>query len=242
MPRDYERITGGDFPPHKVVEEAKRTRCLTIAYTYTEPTIFFEYAYETSLLASEAGLKNLFITNGYMTKDALECIHPHLHAANIDLKAFNDDYYKKTCGARLQPVLDSIKTMKKLGVWVEITTLLIPSLNDSKEELKDLAQFILDVGPEIPWHISRFYPTYKLTDIPPTSVQSIHKAREIGLNVGLRYVYSGNIPGDEGENTFCYRCGHLLIQRLGYTISKNESVDSKCPKCGTTIDGVAMST
>ncbi len=241
MPRDHNRIMGGDFPPRTVVEDVKKSHCLSISYTYTEPTIFFEYAYDTSVLASQEDLKNIFVTNGYMTREALETIHPHLHAANVDLKAFNDEYYKKECGARLQPVLDSIKTMKKLGVWVEVTTLLIPPLNDSEGELKDLAQFILDVGPDVPWHISRFHPTYKLTEIPPTSIQSIHKAREIGLNVGLRYVYSGNVPGDKGENTFCYRCGHLLIQRWGFSIAKNEIVDSKCPKCGTMIDGVNMS-
>ncbi len=240
MPRDYNKIMGEEFLPDEVVKQAKATRCRTIAYTYTEPTIFFEYAYETSLLASQDGLKNLFITNGYMTEDALEAIHPHLHAANVDLKAFNNEYYKKICGAKLKPVLESIRTMKKLGVWIEITTLLIPTLNDSESELKDLAQFILDVGPEVPWHISRFYPTYRLTDVAPTPVKSIRKAREIGLKVGLRYVYSGNVPGDEGENTFCYNCGHLLIQRVGYSIAKNEIADSKCPQCGSKIDGVGL--
>jgi pyruvate formate lyase activating enzyme len=176
-----------------------------------------------------------------MTSDALHMIRPYLDAANVDLKAFNDDFYKKQCSAKRKHVMETLKLMKSLGIFVEVTTLLIPGLNDDKGELHQLASFIADsLGPETPWHISRFHPTYKLTDRPPTPAESIHQARRIGLDAGLRYVYSGNLPGDEGENTICYGCGRPLIERCGYHISKNVITDGKCPKCGATIDGIGL--
>ena len=146
----------------------------------------------------------------------LELIAPRLDAANVDLKAFRDDFYKKQCGARLQPVLDSLRKMKELGIWVEVTTLLIPGLNDGEEELGELAAFIVSLGAETPWHISRFHPQYRMTETPPTPASSIHRAAEIGRSAGLKYVYSGNLPGDVGENTLCAGCGRLLIGRCGF--------------------------
>ncbi|GAI02889.1 unnamed protein product, partial [marine sediment metagenome] len=183
------------------VENAKKYGSKSIAYTYTEPTIFFEYAYDTAKLAHEVDIKNVFVTNGYMTEEAIKKIEPYLDAANVDLKSFSDDFYRKLCGAKLQPVLDALKLMKKLGIWVEVTTLIIPTLNDSSEELREIAKFIVnELGEGTPWHISRFYPAYNLTDKPPTPIETIHKAREIGLNEGLKYVYEGNVPGSTGEN------------------------------------------
>ena len=168
-------------------------------------------------------------------------IEPYLDAANVDLKAFNDDFYKEQCSAKRKHVMQSLELMKSLGIFVEVTTLLIPGLNDDKRELEQLASFIADsIGPETPWHISRFHPTYKLTDRPPTPAESIQQARQIGLDAGLRYVYSGNLPGDEGENTTCYSCGQLLIERWGYRISKNVIANSNCPGCGVTIDGMGL--
>jgi len=175
-----------------------------------------------------------------MTEEALKTLHPHLHGANVDLKAFRDEFYQKRCGARLEGVLRSLRVMKNLGVWVEITTLLIPGLNDSETELRDLAQFIVSLGKEIPWHISRFHPMYKMLDRSPTSVRILEKARKIGLEAGLRYVYTGNVPGDPGEDTFCYHCGQLLVDRFGFQIVKYQLKDKKCVHCGSPVDGVDL--
>jgi pyruvate formate lyase activating enzyme len=240
MPRDRKQIRGEDISPEEVVAMAKKTGCRTIAYTYTEPTIYFEYALDIARLASAEGLKNIFVTNGYMTEEALRTIHPHLHGANVDLKAFGEEFYQKQCGAGLQGVLQSLRVMKALGVWVEITTLLIPGLNDAEEELHRLAEFIASLGRETPWHISRFHPTYKMLDRSPTSVRILEKARKIGMETGLRYVYTGNVPGDEGENTYCYHCGKLLIDRLGFQIRENRIFENRCYNCGTEMDGVDL--
>jgi len=211
---------------------AENTGSESIAYTYTEPTIFMEYAYDTAKIARERGIKNVFVTNGYMTEDALRDMQPYLDAANVDLKGFTEDHYRKVCGARLKPVLDSLKLMKELGIWVEVTTLIIPTVNDSEEQLRGIAEFILSLGPETPWHVSRFHPTYKMLDLPPTPVKSIVRARQIGLEVGLRYVYSGNLPGDEGENTYCHNCGKVIVPRYGYQLGETHVKDSKCEYCG----------
>jgi len=240
MPKDDGQIIGKTIRPEEIVKKAKAKGCKTIAYTYTEPTIFFEYALDTAIRAHEKGIYNVFVTNGYMTSEALETLRPYLDAANVDLKAYTDDFYRKICGARLQPVLDSIRKMKEMGTWVEITTLIIPGLNDEEEQLRGIANFIGEVGIEIPWHISAFFPTYKMRDLSPTPLHILHRAREIGKEAGLRYVYSGNVPGDEGENTFCYTCKKILINRIGYRILKEEIRDSRCPSCEALIDGVGF--
>jgi pyruvate formate lyase activating enzyme len=240
MPRDRKQIWGEDVSPEEIVALAKKAGCRTIAYTYTEPTIYFEYALDIARLASAEGLKNLFVTNGYMTEEALRTFHPHLHGANVDLKAFQDEFYKKRCGGRLEGVLQSLRVMKTLGVWVEITTLIIPGLNDSEEELRGLVAFIASLGRETPWHISRFHPMYKMLDRSPTSVQTLERVRKIGLEGGLRYVYTGNVPGDEGEDTYCHQCGKLLIDRFGFQIRRYELVGNRCYNCGTMVDGVDL--
>lgn len=237
-PRELGQIAGEELSPEKIVTLAKHHNCKSISYTYTEPTVFFEYAYETAKLAHQEGIGNNFVTNGYMTQEALRTIQPYLNAANVDLKAFTEEHYRQVCGARLGPVLDTLRLMKQLGIWVEVTTLVLPTLNDSEEELRQIAEFILSLGAETPWHVTAFYPTYKMTHLPRTPASSLHKARGIGQQVGLRYIYSGNIPGDEGENTYCYNCGKLLIGRYGYQISENHIEDSKCAYCGVNIDGV----
>jgi pyruvate formate lyase activating enzyme len=234
-------ILGDLHSPEDVVAAARGADCRSIAYTYTEPTVFFEFAYDTAKLAHEEGILNVFVTNGYMTSEAVHMIKPYLDAANVDLKAFNDDFYKEQCGAKRKHVMDTLELIKSLGILVEVTTLLIPGLNDNKMELEQLASFIADsVGRETPWHISRFHPTYRLTDRPSTPAESIQQARQIGLDAGLRYVYSGNLPGDKGESTTCYSCGQLLIERWGYSISNNVISDGKCPECGATIDGIGL--
>ncbi len=238
MPRDWKRISGENIPPDAIVAYTIKNGAKSISYTYTEPTIYFELALDTARAAVRKGIKNVFVTNGYMTEEALKEIHPDLHAANVDLKSFNDKFYREMCGARLEPVLRSIETMKRLGVWVEVTTLIIPGYNDSEDELKEIARFIVSVDPNMPWHVTRFYPTYRLTTAPSTPISTLKKAREIGLNEGVRFVYTGNVPGDEGENTYCYRCGKLLIKRYGFYVERNEIVNGRCPKCNTEIAGI----
>lgn len=238
MPRDRGEIRGRKISPDEIVENAVSTKAKAIAYTYTEPTVFFEFAFDIGRIAHNRGIKNVFVTNGFMTAEAIEKISPYLDAANVDLKSFNDGFYRKICGGRLSPVLGSIRKMKALGIWVEVTTLIIPTLNDGDEELKRIAEFILSVGAETPWHISRFHPMYKMVNLPPTPLKTIHRAAEIGKEAGLRYVYSGNVPGDAGENTYCHKCGNLLIDRYGFYINSINLQGSLCPECGTPLDGI----
>lgn len=240
MPRDQRRIIGEEASPEEIASEALETGCASISYTYTEPTIFFEYAYDIGVLAKERNLKNIFVTNGYMTKECLNEMKGVLDAANVDVKAFSEGFYRKVCGARLKPVLESIEHMRSLGIWVELTTLIIPTLNDSPEELRAIAKWIYGVDKTMPWHISAFHPAYKMKDLPPTPFETVRAARQIGLEEGLRYVYSGNIPGDRGESTYCYKCGELLIERFGFSVKKNSITDSRCPKCLSIIDGVEL--
>lgn len=227
---------GYELKPEEVVREAKRNGCRGISYTYTEPTIFFEYAYDTAKIAKENGLYNNFVTNGYMSKDAIDKISPYLDACNIDLKSFRDDTYRNICHGRLEPVLDSIKYMKRLGIWVEITTLVVPGMNDSKTELRDIAEFITSVDCEIPWHISAFHPDYKWTDSASTPISTLHQAAFIGKKAGLSYIYLGNVA--VAGNTYCPKCSTLLIRRMGYTIVNYNVDKGKCISCGRPIKGV----
>lgn len=227
---------GSKLMPEEVVARAKKSGSKSISYTYTEPTIFFEYAFDTAKIAKTQGLYNNFVTNGYMTKQALETVHPFLDAANVDLKSFSEDFYKNNCAAHLEPVLDSIRLMKKLGIWLEITTLVVPGLNDSEAELTQIARFIASVGVGIPWHVSRYHPDYKMIDNKPTPIQTLKLAKRIGDTAGLRYVYMGNVF--EGNNTYCYNCKSLLIARRGFSVTRLGLEKGKCPACKTVIDGV----
>ncbi|MDD5415128.1 MAG: AmmeMemoRadiSam system radical SAM enzyme [Smithellaceae bacterium] len=238
MPRSTLMIMGEDTAPATIVERAKNSHCKTIAYTYTEPTVYLETALETAKIACRDGLQNVFVTNGFMTPEAVDVIAPYLAAANVDLKSFRDEFYKKQCGARLKPVLDSLKKMKERGIWLEITTLLIPGLNDSNEELKDIAAFILSLGAETPWHISRFHPQFKRLETPSTPIDSVHRACLIGKEAGLKYVYSGNVSGDEGENTVCSNCKKLVIKRHGFRIIDNFLSGPACSHCGQKLEGL----
>ena len=237
--REGELLTGSR-EPEEIVRRAVEYGCSSISYTYTEPTIFFEYAYDTAEIAQGEGLKNTFVTNGFMTPEALEMISPYLDAANVDLKSFREDFYREVCSARLGPVLENIERMKALGIWVEVTTLVIPTLNDSEEELRQIARFIRSVGPEIPWHVTAFHPDYTMLDKPRTPVETLRQAREIGLEEGLRYVYSGNVPGDEGENTYCWNCHRMIIRRWGFQVLEKRIERGYCTFCGASIDGVGM--
>jgi len=236
-PQKHTNIPGNTVSPEEVVIAAERAGCRSISYTYTEPTIFFEFALDCARLAHERGIKNIFVSNGYTGPEATKAIAPFLDANNIDLKG-SDEFYKKICGARQRPVLDTIKLMKELGVWVEVTTLIIPSHNDSDEILGGIIEFIKSLDAAIPWHVSQFYPTYELLDQPRTPVQTLRRARDMGLAQGLKYVYEGNVPGEGGENTYCPDCGELLIHRVGYQILKNNLRDGACFKCSSVIEGV----
>jgi len=235
--RKGEGLSGHEFPPEDVVSAAKNHGCKSISYTYTEPTIFFEYAYDTAKLAAEQGLANVFVTNGYMTPEALEKINPYLDACNVDLKSFREEFYKEMCQAHLQPVLDSIRLMRKLDIWVEVTTLVVPGQNDGDDELRGIARFIAETDPDIPWHVSRFHPDYKLTDARPTPFETLRRAYSIGKEEGLRYIYIGNVLG-ESENTQCPSCGKTIIRRQGFFVSDFKLKDSSCPYCNTPIAGV----
>jgi pyruvate formate lyase activating enzyme len=232
-------IQGYERTPAEIVNQAVATGCRSIAYTYTEPTVFFEFAYDTARLAREAGLKNIFVTNGYISREALAVIAPYLDAANIDLKGFTDEFYRDVVHARLSEVLDTIVEYRRQGIWIELTTLIIPGLNDSDEQLQGIASFIAtNLGVDTPWHVTQFYPTYRLTDRPRTPVETLRRARDIGLAAGLHYVYEGNVPGEGGENTWCPSCRSLLIKRYGYTIETNRILGGACPDCGAPIAGI----
>lgn len=238
MPRDQHHIRGEEISPEGIIDAAKKAQCPIISYTYTEPAIYFDYAYDICVLAEKVGIKNTFVTNGYFTEESVRLVAPVLHGANIDLKSFRDETYRRVCGAKLKPVLDTIQLMKTLGIWIEITTLIIPGINDSESELKEIAQFIYSLDPGIPWHVTRFYPHYKMMDRPPTPIETMRHAREIGMEVGLKFVYTGNIPGEQGENTFCPHCKTLLIERWGFQIQKYQIKENTCANCGTRIEGM----
>jgi pyruvate formate lyase activating enzyme len=232
------QITGSVRSPHSVVEEALRSDCASISYTYVEPTIFYEFAYDCARLAHEQGVKNVFVSNGYMAPEAARHLAPYLDGINIDLKAFTEDFYHKVCKARLAPVLENIRLLHELGVQVEVTTLVIPGLNDGEDELRGIARFLKGISVDIPWHVSGFYPTYKMLDRPRTPVATLRRAREIGLAEGLHYVYEGNVADVGGEDTRCPGCGTLLIQRSGFRSQQMALADGRCGSCQLSIPGV----
>jgi len=236
------RIDGQAISPEQIVAAAVRSGCKSIAYTYTEPTIFMELCNDCGRLARNEGLTNVFVSNGYETIEAIDFASEWLNGINVDLKAFGEDYYKRLCKARLQPVLDTIRYIaNETDIWMEITTLLVPGENDSDDELRALADFIVnEAGPDVPWHISRFHPNYKYLDSVTTPLKALERAEEIGKAAGLHYVYLGNVPGSKSESTFCYSCGRVLIERVGYRILANHIVHSCCPDCGEKIAGFEL--
>ncbi|MGA3057677.1 MAG: AmmeMemoRadiSam system radical SAM enzyme [Candidatus Limnocylindrales bacterium] len=227
--------------PQEVVQEAVAAGVRSVAYTYVEPTVFIEFALDSMVLARAAGLHNLFVTNGYETSEAIELVAPYLDAANVDLKSANDRFYRRVCGARWEPVRDSVIEMRRRGIWVELTTLVIPGLNDDRRELRAMAEWIATaVGPETPWHLTRFQPAYRLADLRPTPAATLVKAAEIGREVGLRHVYVGNAPEAEAATMSCAGCGERLISRADYAVTEWRLVDGRCPRCHHALAGVGL--
>lgn len=224
-----------DYSPEKTIELAKDFESDGIAWTYNEPTIWFEFTFDTSVLAKDKGLYTVYVTNGYMTEEALDTISPYLDAMNVDVKAFNEKFYKEVAKAKMQPVLDTVERAVKRGIHVELTYLVIPGKNDSSEEIGDFVDWASGIDKNIPVHFSRFHPDYKLTEIDSTPISTLENARKIGLEK-LRYVYTGNVEGHEGDDTFCYSCGEMLIKRWGFAVKDiGLTHDNKCPKCSAKI-------
>ncbi|OQY50607.1 MAG: AmmeMemoRadiSam system radical SAM enzyme [Desulfobacteraceae bacterium 4572_89] len=240
MPSDRKgMIQGKKIQPETIVEQALANGCQSIAYTYTEPTVFFELAYETAKLARENGLSNIFVTNGYMSTDLIKMITPFLDAVNVDLKAFDEKFYQTYCQARLGPVKENLVQLKQAGILVEVTTLLIPGLNDDPDDLTSMARFLVrELGPETPWHISRFHPSYKMMDRSPTRVSSLERVFDIGKKAGMHHVYTGNVPGLLSENTKCQVCDTTIVKRHGYTIENYLKENGTCPQCDAQIYGI----
>jgi len=233
-------IPGEPVTPAQIVQAALDSGARTIAYTFTEPTIFYELAIDTARLAKSAGLKNIFVTSGYINEAPQRALAEVLDAANVDLKFFRDQTYRRISRVKLRPILDAIRRYRELGVWVEVTTLVIPGINDSDMELKEIADFLCALSPEIPWHISRFYPAHEMRDLPITPVATLKRAEAIGRAAGLRYIYAGNVPGEGGESTYCPGCGTLLIERYGFYVLSNRMREGRCPDCDCVIAGVGM--
>jgi pyruvate formate lyase activating enzyme len=237
----YPHLEGGIAGPKRSVAEvvaaAEESGCRSISYTYVEPTVFYEFAYDCATLAQQRGLKNIFVSNGYMESDVVRHLAGVLDGINIDIKAFTEKFYQEVCGAKLAPVLENVRLFHQLGVWVEITTLIIPGWNDSEAELRDIATFIRGIDVNIPWHVTAFHPTYMMLDRPPTLAPSLLKAMDIGHEAGLNFVYCGNIPGTGGESTNCPACQAMLVDRIGFSAVSTVKA-GHCPSCGERIAGV----
>lgn len=229
------------LPPRAVVARAMAMHARSIAYTYVEPTVFIEYMVDTAHLAHESGLANVMVTNGYQTPEALDLLGPLIDAANVDLKGFSDRFYRTVCGARLAPVLDSLVGMRDRGIWVEVTTLLIPGANDAPEELAALARWIVaELGPETPWHVSRFFPAYRMADTRHTPLETVRRTVAMGQAAGLHHVYAGNIDGLADDETRCVGCDRVLIRRRGFGVAASDLVRGACPACRRPLAGIGL--
>jgi pyruvate formate lyase activating enzyme len=226
-------------PPEKLVQLTGQYRCPSLAYTYTDPIIYYEYTYDTAKLAKQANIHNVLVTAGYINEEPWKKLLQYVDAANIDLKAVSDDFYRQVCSATLKPVQKSLVLARAGGILVEVTNLIIPTLNDKPEQIRELARWVkANLGGDTPMHFSRFFPRYKMRNLPPTSLKTLDLAREIAMSEGLNFVYIGNISSKEGQNTYCPNCKALLIERSGYTILQNRLKDGCCPDCGKEIYGV----
>lgn len=238
MVPDEHHIMGEAISPQQLIDTAWRYNSESISYTYTEPTIYFELMFETAVLAKERGIKNVMVTNGFMSRQALDKIAPYMDGVNVDLKAFTEEFYRKYSGARLAPVLETITAMKDKNIWIELTTLVIPGLNSNMKEIKDLIQFIVRLDPDIPWHVSRFFPQYQLTNHDVTPVETMDEILETAREMGLKYLYGGNISSNRWSHTQCPNCQTTLIKRSGYHSQVTGIQSGSCKKCREPIAGI----
>jgi pyruvate formate lyase activating enzyme len=230
---------GQPLAPEEIVRLCRERAIPIIAYTYNEPTVFFEYTLDTAKLAVEDGIRNVYVSNGFQTLEAIDAIAPYLHAINVDLKAFSDHFYRRVCGGRLQPVLRNIAHMvKETQIWVEVTTLVVPGTNDSDGELREMAGFLASTSRDIPWHLSAFHPDYQMLNRPATPRTTLERAYAIGVEAGLRYVYVGNLIDAKRSSTFCPQCGEMVVSRTGYQVKPRWEVAGHCPACGAGVAGV----
>lgn len=234
-----EQVQSVEAPPESIADAAKRSGAPTIAYTYSEPTVFYEYMLDIAKLTSAQSIRNVAISNGYIKADPLRELAPHLAAFKVDLKAFTEDFYKTQCNATLSPVLDTLKLLKSIGLWTEIVLLVIPTLNDDPASNRAMFQWIRqELGPDVPLHLTRFHPTYKITNLPRTPMETLESLHGIAKQEGLHYVYVGNAPGHKAESTYCPQCNELLVERYALVVSQVRLKNGACPKCGATIPGV----
>ncbi len=234
-----EQVRSIYLPPERIAEVCKSKACPTIAYTYTEPVVFYEYVYDAAVYARERGIGSVIISNGYIHLKPIEELCKVLTAVKVDLKAFTEKFYKETCSGELKPVLDALVKIREVGMWLELVILVIPTLNDGEQEFREMTQWVVkNLGPDVPMHFTRFHPTYKIKNLPPTPVETLEMARRTALENGVRYAYVGNIPGHEGEHTYCPGCKTPVIRRAGFYIIENGLKDGKCAKCSTAIPGV----
>ncbi len=232
-------ISSIEISPKKVIEEVKKNDVKIISYTYTEPTIFYEYMLNIAKLAKKSGIKNTIVSNGFINPEPLKKLCKYIDGANIDLKSINNEFYKNICKARVKPVLESLKILKEKEVWIEITNLLIPTLNDKKKNIKSLVLWIKkNLGTHVPLHFTAFYPSYKLLNLPATPLKTLKEAKDIATKAGMKYVYIGNISDEEGSSTFCPKCDSILIKRKLFSATENNLKEGKCPKCNEKIEGV----
>ncbi|MGM0645686.1 MAG: AmmeMemoRadiSam system radical SAM enzyme [Thermodesulfobacteriota bacterium] len=240
-PRQGQSIYGRPTSPQELVQEALAQEVTSLAYTYSEPTIFFELVEDTARLAKEYGLKNIIVSNGFMSRECLKNWDGLIDAANIDLKSFREDFYTRLCGAKLKPVLHNLRTVAEMGWHMEITTLIIPGENDSDTELEELAGFIAEeLGTHVPWHISRFHPAFHMSDTPPTPRETLQRAYDIGTRAGLDYIYIGNMSGHDAESTYCPKCKALVVKRRGFVLQDQAVHNGRCAECGHPIPIVGL--
>lgn len=234
-----EQVESTVVPPERLVAACRSERSPTIAYTYSEPVVFYEYMHDTAALARQQGIGSVMISNGFIQEKPLRQLCKQLTGVKIDFKAFTEEFYVKWCSGRLKPVLRTLELLREIGIWFELVVLIVPTLNDSPEETRGMAQWVIkQLGPDVPMHFTRFHPTYRVTNLPPTPVETLDRCRRIALDAGVHYVYAGNVPTHPGENTYCHSCGRELIRRVGFRIAANNLQNGCCPQCQTTIPGV----
>jgi pyruvate formate lyase activating enzyme len=234
-----EQVPSTLVSPERLISVCKARYSPTIAYTYSEPVIFYEYMHDTAALAREHGIGSVIISNGYIQEKPLRQLCKQLTGVKIDFKAFTEKFYRESCAGELKPVLRVMELLKEIGIWFEMVVLVIPTLNDSPDEIKQMSQWVMKhLGPDVPMHFTRFHPTYRITNLPRTPISTLERCREIAMGEGLHYVYAGNVPMHPGENTYCHGCGNELIRRVGFRVKSNRITGGKCPKCDTAIPGV----